>query len=371
MKQKKNKAKLFGWMAFSVFGIGLVIAVLGLSNAVKEIEDVSVSKTPSAILASAGVDDSELVTLPVLYYDQKADDCVNLYDLNLRDALNARQFEWESCGYHNKGIEQGLVGFELDDKYMPVAFKGKLTSNKGINFDRWFSNVDGKSNSYAGNLQMRYVADGAEFSFVAEDFYPLDEADFGKGEKVNEDGHNHLFTMNFAVPFTVLGSGEEEFVVTADDDTFVFVGNQLAIDMGGVHEAITGRFVIRENGEVYAGVDGEELAYSGIRVSDGTGSIIRIFHADRDSSESTFDMKFSGMNLSVTNAEVAEGGGIQIAYDPSDLSYIPPLGESMVFTPDSTEGLVIMATIEGVMIVMVSVLAVMVARFMVRQKIEG
>jgi len=369
MKKQKNKSRLFGWIALGVFGLGAMVAIFGMSNTISEIREVSVAKTPDAILASAGVSEEKLVSLPVLYYDQKADECVNLYDANLSDALYVRQFEWESCGYYNQEIEQGLAEFELDDKYMPVATgEGRLTSNRGVDFDRWFEATDNKSANYAGTLEMAYSADGAEFIFEAENFYPLDAAEFSKGDFVNDDGHNHLFTMNFAVPFTVLGSGAEEFTIKADDDTFVYVGNELAIDMGGVHEATTGRFVVRENGEIYAGVEDEELAYTGVNVQVGEGSIVRIFHADRDASDSMFDVKFSGMNLSVTSTELAQGEGVQIAYDPSNPTYVAPLGESSIFRPDSTKGLIVLATVEGVVIVAVSVLMVSVARFMIRQK---
>ena len=107
-----------------------------------------------------------------------------------------------------------------------------------------------------------------------------------------------------------------------------------------------------------------------MNVNKGEGSIVRIFHADRDATESTFSMKFAEMNLSVTDTSVAQGGGVQIAYDPSNPGYVAPLGESFVFKPDSTEGLIVMMTIEGVMIVAVSVLVASVARFVIRQKIN-
>ena len=142
--------------------------------------------------------------------------------------------------------------------------------------------------------------------------------------------------------------------------------------MGGIHDATTGGFVIHENGEVYSGVGGEELAYSGVNVEKDAGSIVRIFHVDRDAADSVFDVKFSGMNLSVTSAELADNGddGVQIAYDPSDPTYVAPLGESSVFRPDSTKGLIVMATVEGIMVVVMAVLVVSVARFMVKQKVR-
>lgn len=372
MKQKKNKSQMFGIVALGVLGVGAIAAIFGLSNTVADIAEKAVSKTPDAILASAGVSEEELVSVPVVYFDQRADECVDLYDAGLSKALYARQFEWTGCGYYNKAVEEGLVEFELGSDYLPVAVSGKLTSNRGIDLTRWFNAVDGKSSSYAGTLKMQYRARGAEFTFEDEEFYPLDKVEFSVGDAVNSDGHNHLFTMNFAVPFTVLGSGMEEFTVTADDDTFVFVGDRLAIDMGGVHDATTGKFVIHEDGEVYVGVDGEELAYSGVNVEKGNGSIVRIFHADRDSASSTFSVKFAGMNLSVTDTKLAEGndGGVQIAYDPNDPTYVAPLGESSVFRPDSTKGLIVMATIEGVVIVAISVLVVSVARLMIKRRVD-
>lgn len=372
MKQKKSNSRIFGGIALGVLCLGAVLTVVGLSNTVGEIADKAVSKTPDAILASAGVSEEELVSVPVIYYDWKSDECVNLYDTSAKKELYARQFEWASCGYHNKEVEQGLVEFDLNEKYLPVATgEGRLTANRGVDIARWFEVVEGKSASYAGALEMQYRADGAEFVFEAEDFYPLDAAEFSNGDRVNKDGHNHLFAMNFAVPFTVLASGEESFEVKADDDTFIFVGDKLVLDMGGVHDAVAGKFVIRENGEIYAGVDGEELAYSGVTVSKGDGSIVRIYHADRDSDNSVFDVKFSAMNLSVTSSELANNdGGVQVAYDPSDPTYVAPLGESSVFRPDSTKGLIVMATIEGVMIVVVAILVASVARFMVKQKVN-
>lgn len=370
-KQKKNKSLIFGGIALVSLVIGVTLAIFGMSNTLAEISEESMVKTPDAILASAGLNNDKLVSVPVIYYDQRSDECVNLYDNSLRKELMARQFEWTNCGYYNKSIESGLVNFELSKEYLPVAAKGTLLPNRGVDTGRWFSDVEGKSKNYNGTLKMQYKESGAEFLFEAKDFYPLDEADFSAGDIVNNDGHNHLFTMNFAVPFTVLASGEEKFKITADDDTFVFIGDKLVIDMGGIHDPVEGRLVINENGEIYSEVNGEGLSYSGVTVEKGEGSIVRVFHADRDSEDSTFNVDFLGMNLSVTDTKIAGNEeGVQIAYDPNDPTYVAPLGESVVFRPDSTKGLVVMLTIEGVMVVVVSVLVALVARFMVKQKAE-
>ena len=371
-KQLKFKARELGVISLAVFALATGLAVVGLSQTMTAIDEVAISKSPTAILANAGLSEEKDVFLSVAYFDQRMDECVNVYDMSTQEALVARQFEWSECEYYNKGLEKGLVNYDLDEKYLPVATKeGKLTPNRGMNFARWFDEVEGKSAQYIGNLKLEYDETEAKFSFSHDNFYPLDEVEFSKGDSVNNDGHNHLFTMNFAVPFTVLLSGEESFGITADDDTWVFVDNKLAIDMGGIHEAVNGRFVIQDNGEVYSAVGDEELAYTGITVGAGEGQLVRIFHADRDSADSVFAVALNGMNLSIVDTKLAnrEDEGVQIAYDPTDPTYVAPLGESSVVKPDGTRGFIIMATIEGVMVIVFAVLMAAALRGVVRRKL--
>lgn len=367
MKQQK-KSRVMMMAGLGVFSAGLLLSIWGLSNTVADIDKVAISREPEAILASAGIGEGSDISLPVAYFDQKMDECVNLYDSGANKALKQRQFEWSSCGYAYRGLEQGLVEYELDEKSLPVATgAGKMVTNRGLtDFTRWFSNVEGKSKAYSGTLKLTY-GEGAEFSYENAEFYPLDEADFSAGDSVNEK-HNKLFTMNFAVPFTVTASGDESFEITADDDTFVFVGNRLVLDMGGIHQAMTGRVTINTAGEVYASVGGEDLAYSGTKVTANEGAIVRIFHADRDSADSVLKMKFSQMNLNVVESKVAGTDGVQVAYDPSDPSYVAPLGETSVVKPDGTKGYVIMATIFGVIIVSCAMFTAIFAHALIKNK---
>lgn len=374
MEKIHKKSRIFGGVALVAFAVATLVAIFGLSHTMTGIADATIQETPDAILASVGVVDGKKVALPVMYYDQKEDACVNMYDNSLRNALRNRQFEWQSCGYTGQRLEQGLVEYELGAESLPVAVGGKLTSNRGVmgeNFTRWFSEVEGKSKGYAGVIEMDYKGEGTEFSFYKKQFYPLDAVEFSDGDAVNGDGHNHLFTMSFAVPFMVMADGGESFEVKADDDTFVYVGDKLVIDMGGVHATTTGKFMINENGEVYAGVENADLAYTGVQLSSDEGSMVRIFHADRDASESEFNVKFAGMNLTVESTSLASnvaGSGVQVAYDPTDSSYAVPLGVSKVVKPDGTGRLIVLATVEGVLIVVFATLTAVLARFMIRAR---
>ena len=370
MKKKKHDAKILNLTVLGILVLGVLVSVFGMSQMVTNVKEGAISAAPEAILASAGVEDGTDINLPVVYIDQRMDECVNMYDLSLRDRLEERQFEWSSCGYERSEIEQGLVAYELGANYLPVLTRGNFIPNKGLGkAERWFESVEGKSEEYTGTFKLKYqVKDTTEFSFASDKFYPIDGAEFSKGDLVNRDGHNHLFTMNLSLPFKTMASGSESFTITADDDTFVFIGSKLAIDMGGVHEATMGRFEIRDNGEVYAGVGGEELAYSGITVGKDEDSVIRIFHADRDSRESIFSIQARGLKPNAINTQLAGNDGVRVAYDPNDPSYVAPLGESTTFRPDGTRGYMVMMMVFGMAAVVFAILVVLFSHYVIRKK---
>jgi hypothetical protein len=113
--------------------------------------------------------------------------------------------------------------------------------------------------------------------------------------------------------------------------------------MGGVHDTISGNFIINEDGEVYASVNGEDLAFTGVKLKSGESSIVRIFHADRNGISSEFNLDFVNMLLNITNTSIAsENGGVEVAYDPTNPSYIAPLGESLTVRPDNRKALMTM-----------------------------
>ena len=88
------------------------------------IKEESISKSADVILASAGLDRDKDVFLSVMYYDQRQDECVGLYDFSRENELKSRQFEWSECGYYNNDIEKDLVSYELGEDHFPVFSAG-------------------------------------------------------------------------------------------------------------------------------------------------------------------------------------------------------------------------------------------------------
>lgn len=362
MKQKR-------FFALSLIVLVSLIGVIGftISNLRGTVAELAVEMNrgvADAILADAKIGQDSVVSVPVLYYDQFEDDCLNMYEAGFRPS--ARQFEWTSCGYQNFAIEKGLAASRLGEDYLPVASgAGELVSNRGVDFTRWFSTVEGSSKNYGRMFNLSYDAARASFVYEAEEFYPLDDLAVPE-ETVNADGRNHLFTMNLGVPILVLLDGREEFTVTADDDTFVYINDELVLDMGGIHEATTGRFRISESGRVLAEVEDEGVINTGVMLREGDGAVVRIFHADRDSSSSVFKVSFSNMLLNIVDSSLAMGKDVQVAYDPENPSYVAPLGESLTVRPDRSRA-VLTATIAQVGIV-VALTAVLVVVILMIQK---
>ena len=374
MKKHYQRSRIVGGGALLALIAVMLLTIVGLSGSVSKISELAISRTPDAILASAGVADKADILLPVSYYDQRADDCVNMYDTGNRKAFLARQFEWTECGYGHKELEKGLVEPKLGTNYFPVFVGGQLDSNRGIvDSARWYESIAGKSSNYLKNIKMVYNSEGAEFKYENGHFYPLDDVEFSKGDITDDKKHNYLFTMSFAIPFMVLKSGEESFEIVADDDTFVFVGDDLVIDMGGIHEAMVGRLTINSEGNVYSEVGNEDVYDTGINLEYGDGELIRVFHADRDSSESVLKIKTQKMNLNVMDTKIAsgDGQGVQVAYDPSNPSYVAPLGATSVFEPDTTKGYIIIATIQGILVMVFAMLIIILTKFLIKRNQEA
>ncbi len=367
-QQRQRRRWTFGAVALGVFTLSGLAAIVGLGNSIAEIRAAEMAQSPSVLLASAGAREDKIILLPVTYYDQISDTCTDIYDEETKAETNERQWEWSSCGYHSKKLEQGLAQAELGEDGLPVAKRGMAIPNRGIDFTGWFSAVEGVSAQYPGTLSMRYEKDAAKFSFAAENFYPIDDVNFSKGDPVNADGHNHLFTMSFAVPFTVLASGEEAFTMRADDDTLVYLDGKLVIDMGGVHDLTTGELVIDADGKVYAQVEGGGWQDTGVAVEAGKTATLAVFHADRDGSESDLEVVFEGMSpVLASGTQIAAVSGSEMG-GAANLEYTAPLGETRVFEPDTTRMLTLAATAEGVMILVSAILVAAVARFMIKQK---
>ncbi len=336
MKKKRASGKMVVGVSLGFFVVALAFLVVGLSHTIKEITEAVIVRDPAVILASEGVPDGRPVQTPVSYRD-------------------------------------------LDSDNMPLA-EEKFAEKNLDNLIGWFSAMSKTNSNSTSSIRLNYKADGAEFSFCEDQFYPLDEAaltdeaalmggttednavennvaknvaNSANDGTVSSEGavgeHNRLFAMAYGVPITVLASGDEFFEVNTDDATLVFVNDNLVIDLDGEGEPLTGALQIYENGEIYVSADGGAMTYSGVSVKQDDSAIIRVFHLDEGLGESIFELRFAGMSptLLVSSMTYNDDDDVRIAYDPSGLSTTLSSGISKVFKASNAKNLIIMATLEG------------------------
>jgi fibro-slime domain-containing protein len=193
------------------------------------------------------------------------DDCGSDLTGTLRDFQQSHpDFEYVVA------TDPGIVEQDLGSDGKPVYAGSPTTpSTTGKdNFDQWYRDVSGVNLGVSLTLTLADNGDGT-FTYDNSSFFPLD----GQGWGDEGNPHNYHFTFELRTKFRY--NGGEVFTFTGDDDLFVFVNGKLAIDLGGVHGAISGS------------VDLDAQA-SHLGITPGQIYPLDFFFAERHLSESNF-----------------------------------------------------------------------------------
>lgn len=130
------------------------------------------------------------------------------------------------------GAETGLVAgtLGLDGKPVYNGGAGTVTTSGAANFNQWYNDVPGVNLSLPYDLVLGDIGGGV-YEFQSSSFFPIDGLLFGN----QGNSHNYHFTLELHNSFTYQPG--QMFNFTGDDDLFLFIDDQLVVDLGGVHSA--------------------------------------------------------------------------------------------------------------------------------------
>jgi len=255
----------------------------------------------------------------------------------------------------NFGLQTGLVNPLLGADHKPVWQSNQQSLSGAVNFCWWYH--DTGCNGVASQNPYEHSVTGAAPDITLNEtetnvyqttntaYYPIDglgwNSDAIGSPQTDADcslggAHNFAFTQEIHTYFVYHASTSPTLAITTSHDTWVFINDHLAIDLGGVHAAATGSVTLNPATAATLGL------------TDGSVVPLDLFTAQRHTCGSVFNLTTSGLALGrapqVAVSGVADGSRYPIGAVPtatcsvtSDIDGSPTVAP-VLSTPSNGDG---------------------------------
>ncbi len=170
------------------------------------------------------------------------------------------------------GVVTGLVENTLGNDKNPVRTTKTTASMPGdlSLFNQWYNDVPGVNMAANLSIVLDNGGSGNVYSYSNNSFFPIDN------QLLGNEGREHNFHFTYELHTNFTYQGGEKFSFTGDDDLWVFINDELALDLGGIHSAANG-----------------EIDLDALGLTIGNTYDFDLFFAERHTTQSNFAMATS------------------------------------------------------------------------------
>lgn len=168
------------------------------------------------------------------------------------------------------GLEPGAVKGTLFGGKPKLSAQGKASSQFTTQgrFSQWYRDVPGINQSTPYTIDLTDPDGDGLYSYSSNAFFPIND------QLIGNEGRSQNYHFTYEIAGQMSFAADDSFTFEGDDDMWVFVGDKLALDLGGVHGKATSSFT------------GSDLI--GLGLNPGENHDFNIFFAERHTTQSNF-----------------------------------------------------------------------------------